>query len=69
MENITSHEIFRQKQAEIPDKKLIELCTVELSKLCRTGGKSLTMCVPPMITDTDMLFAELIYRFKNKQIK
>lgn len=35
-----------------------------VSELAHTGGKSHKMCVPPMITDTDMIFSELIRRFK-----
>ena len=53
-----------QKQAEMTNKELHDLVRTELSKLCKTGGKSLTMCVPPMVTDTDMLISELLNRFK-----
>ena len=58
-------EQFRLKQQEMSDKKLAELARNEVSKLCKTGGKSLTMCVPPMITDTDMILCEVIRRFES----
>lgn len=61
---MTKTEQFEQKQAAMSDKELIELCRNQVSKLAETGGKSHTMCIPPMITDTDMLFGELINRFK-----
>jgi len=57
-------ELFKQKQAEMTDKELHDLVRTELSKLCKTGGKSLTMRVPPTVTDTDMLISELLNRFK-----
>ncbi len=59
-------EEFEAKQAAMPDSQLIELAEKEVHKLCKTGGKSLTMCVPPMITDTDMILCELIKRYKSK---
>ena len=62
--NKITKEQFKQKQAEMTDKELHDLVRTELSKLCITGGKSLTMCVPPMVTDTDMLISELLNRFK-----
>jgi len=61
---MTKTEQFKQKQAEMTDKELHDLVRTELSKLCITGGKSLTICVPPMVTDTDMLISELLNRFK-----
>ena len=60
---MTKTEQFEQKQAEMTDKELHDLVRTELSKLCKTGGKSLTMSVPPMVTDTDMLISELLNRF------
>lgn len=61
---MTKDEQFRLKQSQMPDKELAELARKEVSKLCKTGGKSIRMCVPPMITDTDMVLCELIRRFK-----
>ena len=61
---MTKDEQFKLKQQEIPDKELAELARNEVSKLCKTGGKSLTMCVPPMVTDTDMILCEVIRRFE-----
>jgi hypothetical protein len=66
MENKTREDVFKQRQAEMSDDELIKLCQSELIKLCKSGGKSLRMCIPPMITDTDMLFQELIDRFVDK---
>jgi len=57
-------EEFEQKQANMSDEELIELAQKEISNLCKTGGKSLHMSVPPKITDTDMLLCELINRYK-----
>ena len=61
---LTKDEMFRNKQKEVPDAELAELAREEISKLCKTGGKSLTMTVPPRVDDTDMLLCELIRRFK-----
>ena len=61
---MTKTEKFEQKQAGMTDKELHDLVRTELSKLCKTSGKSLTMRVPPMVTDTDMLISELLNRFK-----
>ena len=62
-------EEFETKQALMSDKELIKLANEEISKLCISGGRSIHMSVPPMVTDTDMLFCELIKRFKNKTNK
>ena len=59
-------EIFKEKQQAMSDSELIELVQKEISKLAKTGGKSHTMCVPPMITDTDMLLSEMVRRFKER---
>jgi hypothetical protein len=58
-------EQFEKKQADIPDNQLIELVEKQISELAKTGGRSHKMCVPPQITDTDMLLSELVRRFKN----
>lgn len=58
-------EQFKQKQAEMPNEELYNLVQEQLSKLCKTGGKSLTMSVPPRVDDFDMLVSELLKRFKN----
>lgn len=61
---MTKDEQFAAKQAAMSDAELAELAQKEMRKLARTGGRSHTMCVPPMVTDTDMLYCELIRRFK-----
>ena len=58
-------EQFEKKQSEMTDKELLEKTSQLLSKLCKTGGKSLSMSVPPNINDFDMLVCELMRRFKN----
>jgi hypothetical protein len=62
---IMTQEQFEQEQAAMSNEELIELAGKQVSELARTGGRSHRMCVPPMITDTDMLFSELIRRFKS----
>lgn len=62
---MTPEERFSAKQAAMSDAELAELCQKEAHELARTGGRSHRMCVPPMVTDTDMLYCELIRRFKN----
>ena len=56
---------FQEKQSLMPNEELIKLARAEVSKLCQTGGKSLRMCVPPYITDTDMLLCEVIKRLED----
>ena len=58
-------EQFDKKQSEMPDNELLEKTRKSLSKLCETGGKSLSMSVPPNVDDFDMLVCELMRRFKN----
>lgn len=60
---MSREEIFRNKQKDMSDSELSELARKEISKLCETGGRSLIMSVPPMITDTDMLLCEVLRRF------
>lgn len=57
-------EEFEAEQRAIPDDRLVEMAQNALSKLCETGGRSITMTVPPHIDDTDMVIAEVIRRFK-----
>ena len=52
----TPEEIFRQLQ-EVDQ---------QLSELCKSGGNSFTMSIPPSVKDFDMLISELIRRFKEK---
>lgn len=61
---MTKSEQFEAKQQSMPDNKLIDLCEKEVRELCKTRGESITMCVPPMVTDTDMVLYELIRRYK-----
>lgn len=59
-----TEEQFDEIRAAMPDKELVELCDKELSKLCKSYGESFTMRIPPKAYDTDMLFNELIRRYK-----
>ena len=59
-----TQELFELKMSETSNQDLAKLAQEELSKLCKTGGRSLIMSVPPRINDTDMVFCELINRFK-----
>ena len=55
---------FQLTQLMMPDSELIELAEKQISKLAETGGRSHKMCVPPEITDTDMILSELLRRYK-----
>lgn len=57
-------EEFNKAREEITDEQLINKTQETLHKLCETGGRSFIMTVPPRIDDTDMLFGELINRYK-----
>ena len=58
-------EQFEQKQREMPNEELYNLVQQQLSKLCKTGGKSLIMSVPPRVDDFDIIVSELLRRFKD----
>lgn len=60
-----SIEQFKQKQSDMTDEDLIKLVEDEISHMAQSGGRSHTMCVPPKITDTDMLLSEMLRRFKS----
>jgi len=57
-------EKLQQMQAEMPDEVLIKKAEHQISELAKTGGRSHIMCVPPEITDTDMILSELVRRYK-----
>tara|TARA_R110000868_G_C10800625_1_gene757049 strand:- start:184 stop:522 length:339 start_codon:yes stop_codon:yes gene_type:complete len=56
---------LNELQSEMSNETLIDLAEKQISELARTGGRSHRMCVPPMPEDTDMLFSELVKRFKS----
>lgn len=62
---MTTIELHTKLQS-LSNAELLEKATDELSKLCKTGGKSFTMRVPVCEHDTDIIFSELIRRFKAK---
>ena len=49
----------------ISDEELAEMARTELSKLCKTGGKSFSMTIPARYDDTDIIFYELLERFNH----
>ena len=55
---------FKNNMAKLSDIELAEMAHKEISNLAKTGGKSFKMCVPPEITDSDMLLSELVTRFE-----
>ena len=55
---------LKEKQEAMSNEALIGFAEDQITELARTGGRSHKMCVPQSITDTDMLFSELIRRFK-----
>lgn len=59
-----THEEFQQKLSNIPNLELLEMAQTALSELCSSGGDSFTMTVPPRVDDTDMVFGEVLKRFK-----
>lgn len=60
----SAHEQFDSEIESIPDLALAEMAQSALTKLCSTGGRSFQMTIPPRIDDTDIVFSELIRRFK-----
>lgn len=63
-----THEELQNKLHTMSDRKLIEEATIQLDKLCKTGARSFTMHVPPRVTDTDLIFSEVIRRFESLSI-
>lgn len=59
-------EEFYKTLSEMSDKELTERAEKEICDLAKTCGKSHRMCVPPMITDTDIILSELLRRYKSK---
>jgi hypothetical protein len=62
-------EEFEQKKASMSNDELIKLTQKQVIELAISYGKSHKMSIPPMITDTDVLFSELIKRYKASVIK
>lgn len=61
---------FEKKQSQVLDIDLISNIERKLEKLCKTGGRSLSMSVPPSVNDLDMSISELIKRYKQcKKLK
>ena len=60
---MTTEEFAKQQEA-MSNEELIKLADKQVSELAKTGGRSHRMSVPPQITDTDMIFCELIKRFE-----
>lgn len=60
----TPDQLFEEKQQAMSNEALIGFVKDQISELAKSGGRSHTMCVPPEITDTDMLLSEMLRRFK-----
>lgn len=57
-------EEFEALRASMSNEELLKTAKSNLSELCKTGGRSFTMNVPPRIDDTDLIFDELIKRYE-----
>lgn len=57
-------EQFNKLKSEITDEKLIADCKLAVINMCKTGGRSFTMCVPVTLSDTDIILSELISRYE-----
>lgn len=62
---MSGYKEFLEKRATMSNGDLVELCEEELRKMCITGGKSFRTSIPLQVSDTDILFAELVRRFKD----
>lgn len=60
---MTKEEEFNQKLKEITNEELAEMASDAIQKMCESGGRSFTMCVPVQLTDTDIILSELVKRF------
>jgi len=61
-------EQFKENQSKMSNEELISFAKEEISKLCKTSGKSITMSVPPSVKDTDMILCEVIRRLESLTI-
>lgn len=61
-----THEELQHQLESMPDKELAQIAREHLNELCRTGGRSFIMHVPPRVEDVDLIFAQLIKRFEDK---
>lgn len=64
-EKKSKDQIFREKVESIPTDELIELAHEQLSKMCKTGGRSFTMTIPCQTDDSDIVYSEVLRRLKN----
>lgn len=60
---------LKNKIDSISNSDLVKKAQSILNQLCKTGGNSFIMCVPPQIDDTDIIFSELINRFEKLDIR
>lgn len=68
MSQLTYQE-FEQMRLDVPTDELIQKASDALSELCKTGAESFIMTIPPRLSDTDIVFADLINRFKVERTK
>ncbi len=57
-------EEFQAKQAAMSNLELALRAETEIQAVCKNGMASFTMSIPPQVTNTDMIFCELIRRFR-----
>ncbi len=61
-----SQDSFKDPNCTLTNEELIEKCYKWVSDLCKTGGKAWSLRVPPNFNnDPDILFCELIGRFRD----
>jgi hypothetical protein len=60
-----THEEFQQNLENMPAEELIKECKEFISNACKTGGKNFVMHIPPRLTDFDIIFSELVTRYKS----
>lgn len=60
----STFDILNKQLSEIDNTTLLEMGYSEITKLCKTGGRSFTMSVPVNIKDTDIILTEIINRYK-----
>ncbi len=59
----------KSKECTLTDLELADKCDGQISEMCKTGGRSFSMSVPVNFnSDTDMLFSELVNRFRKSNL-
>lgn len=59
-----------KKECTLSDEDLILKCEEWISKLCKSGGRAWCLRIPVDFNeDPDMIFSEIIKRFKNNNMR